>query len=147
MKFMETSGKLKGKDFQKGFTLIELLIVVNILAILVGAATIVASEYGSESRSMEISNVLPQIIRSQAFYRMKNNENYTADHNELKNHGVDLSEVTYFTYSTFPNKFSSYSVRAQATEWAAGGWALYNHRGDPIWSCDGVRIKRNWLPE
>ena len=137
---------MKHPNSEKGLTLLELLIVVNILAILVGAATIVASEYGLESRSMEIYKVLPQVIHSQAFYCMKNNSYYTADHNELEEYGVDLSEVKYFTYSIFPNEFGFFSVRADATEWAAGGWVLYNHRGDPTWSCDGALIQRNWLP-
>jgi prepilin-type N-terminal cleavage/methylation domain-containing protein len=138
---------MRQRKAQKGLTLVELLIVVNILAILIAAATIVVSEYGSESRSTEIYAVLPQIIRCQAFCYMKNNEYYTADHNELRNHGVDLSGAKYFTYSTFPNEVGFFSVRADATEWAAGGWALYNHRGDPTWSSDGVLIKRNWLPQ
>ncbi len=135
------------KISQKGLTLIELLIVVNILAILAAAGSIVASEYGSESRCMEIYNVLPQIIHSQAFYSMKNNDYYTAGHNELRNYGVDISGATYFTYSTSPNELGLFSVRADATEWAAGGWVLYNHRGDPVWSSDGVLIQRNWLPQ
>ncbi|NIS72179.1 MAG: prepilin-type N-terminal cleavage/methylation domain-containing protein [Proteobacteria bacterium] len=138
---------MKHKKSEKGLTLIELLIVVNILGILVSAGTIVVSEYGSESRCMEIYKVLPQIIHSQAFYYMKNNGYYAADHNELRSYGVDLSEVKYFTYRTFVDGSSSFSVRADATEWAAGGSAIYNHRGDPVWSSDGVLIKRNWLPE
>jgi len=138
---------MKHKRSEKGLTLIELLIVVNILAILVAAGTIVASEYGSESRSTEIYAVLPQIIRSQAFYYMKNNAYYAADHNELRSYGVGLSETKYFTYSTIPNGLGFFSVRADATEWAAGGWALYDHRGDPTWSSDGVLIARHWLPQ
>jgi prepilin-type N-terminal cleavage/methylation domain-containing protein len=135
------------KNYEKGFTLVELLVVVNIVAVLAGIATIVSSEYGSESRCLEIYKVLPQVIRSQGFYYMKDNEYYSAGHNELKHYGVDVSETKHFTYSTFANGFSSYSVRADATEWAAGGWVLYNHRGDPMWSCDGVEIKRDWLPQ
>ncbi|NIO06091.1 MAG: prepilin-type N-terminal cleavage/methylation domain-containing protein [Proteobacteria bacterium] len=138
---------MKNKRFEKGLTIIELLIVVNIVAILIGAGTIIASEYGSESRCMEIYSVLPQIIHSQAFHYMKNNAYYAADHNELRNYGVDLSETRYFTYSTIPNGLGLFSVRADATEWAAGGWALYDHRGDPRWSSDGVLIQRHWLTE
>jgi prepilin-type N-terminal cleavage/methylation domain-containing protein len=137
---------MKHKKSEKGLTLIELLIVVNILGILVSTGTIVVSEYGSESRCMEIYSLLPQIIRSQAFYSMKNNDCYTAGHNELQNYGVDISGARYFTYSTFPNELGFFSVKADATEWAAGGWVLYNHRGDPAWSSDGVLIQRNWLP-
>jgi prepilin-type N-terminal cleavage/methylation domain-containing protein len=138
---------MRQRKAQKGLTLVELLIVVNILAILIAAATIVVSEYGSESRCIEIFAVLPQVIHSQAFYYMKNNTYYTAAHNELRDYGVDLSGAKYFTYSTFPNELGFFSVRADATEWAAGGWALYNHRDDPAWSSDGVLIQRNWLPQ
>jgi len=135
------------KNSQKAFTLVELLVVVNIVAVLVGVGAIISSEYGSESRCIEIYKVLPQIIRSQAFYYMKNNEHYAADHNDLLDYGVDLSETKYFIYSTFPNEFSSFLVKADATAWAASGWAVYNYRGDPTWSCDGVLLKRSWLPE
>ena len=132
---------------EQGFTLVELLVVVSIVAILVGLAAIISTKYGSESRCAEVYNVLPQIIRSQASYYMKHNQYYAAHHNELKDYGVDLSEVKYFTYSAFPNELSSFSVRADATEWAAGGWVLYDHRGGLTWSCDGVLIQRDWLPE
>ncbi|MBW2059709.1 MAG: prepilin-type N-terminal cleavage/methylation domain-containing protein [Deltaproteobacteria bacterium] len=132
---------------QEGFTLVELLVVVNIVAILATVTTVIISNYGSESRCAEIYKILPQVIRSQAFYYMKNHRYYKADHNELKSYGVDISGTKYFTYSTFPNEFSSYAVRAEATGWASGGWVLYNYRGEPTWSCDGVLIKRDWLPE
>ena len=134
------------KNFQKGLTLVELLVVVNIIAVLVGLASIISSEYGRESRFVEIYAVLPQIIRSQAVYHMKHNSYYGANHHELRNYGVDVSEAEYFSYSTFP-KNSSFSARADATAWAAGGWVLYNHRGEPTWDCDGLLIQRNWLPE
>ena len=132
---------------QKGLTLIELLIVVNIVAVLVGVASITVSEHNDEARFMEVYNVLPQIIRSQKFHYMKHNQYYAANHNELEDHGVDLSEVRYFSYSTFPNEFEAFSVRADARAWAAGGWALCQHMGDSPWSCDGSLIRRNWLPE
>jgi prepilin-type N-terminal cleavage/methylation domain-containing protein len=132
---------------QKGFTLIELLVVVNLVAILAGGASILLSEYSDEARCLEIYCVFPQIIRSQKFYRMKHYGYYTANHNELRDYGVDVSEVEYFTYSTFPNEPDSFSIRADASAWAAGGWVLYNHMGDPSWSCDGALIKSNWLPE
>jgi prepilin-type N-terminal cleavage/methylation domain-containing protein len=135
------------KNRGKGFTLVEILVVVNIVAVLVGVATIISSEYGSESRCMEIYNVPPQMIRSQSFYYMNNNAYYNAGHDELEQYGVDVSETKYFSYSTFPNELSSFSVRADATEWAPGGWVLYDHRGDPTWSCDGVAIRRGWLPQ
>lgn len=93
---------------QKGLTLIELLIVVNIVAVLVGVASITLSEYSDEARCMEVYNVLPQIIRSQKFHYMKHNQYYAANHNELEDHGVDLSEVEYFSYSTFPNEFEAF---------------------------------------
>ena len=91
----------KAKNSQKGFTLIELMIVVNILAILIGAASVALSEYSYESRCLEVYNVFAQIIRSQAFHFMQYNQYYAANPNELKTHGVDLSEAVYFTYSTF----------------------------------------------
>jgi prepilin-type N-terminal cleavage/methylation domain-containing protein len=134
------------RDSQGGFTLVELLVVVNILAILFGVATIVSGEYGNEAKCMEIHNVLPQIIRAQAYYCMTHNGYFTAGHDELKNYGVDLAETRYFRYSTFTNDFSSFSVRAEATAWVEGGWVLYNQRGDPVWCCDGVQIQKSWLP-
>jgi Tfp pilus assembly protein PilE len=132
---------------QKGFTLIELLIIVNIVAVLVGVASIAMSEYSDEARCLEIYNVFPQIIRSQKFHRMKHTGYYAANGNELRDHGVDVSEVEYFTYSTLPNEPDSFSIRADAKAWAAGGWVLYNHLGDPTWSCDGLLIKTDWLPQ
>lgn len=131
----------------KGLTLVELLVAVNVLAILVGVASIFYSEFGDEARCTEIYTVFPQIIRSQGLYAMKYNQYYSAlDHNELQMHGVDLSEVQYFSYSTFPDD-SSFSIKAQATDWAPGGWVLYKMRGDPEWSSDNVLIKRHWLPD
>jgi prepilin-type N-terminal cleavage/methylation domain-containing protein len=135
------------RGYQKGFTLIELLIVVNIVAILVGVATVLFSEYGGESRCTEIYKIIPQLIRSQALHKIKHNKYFAADHENLKNHGVDVSEVRHFTYSTFPNEISGFSLRADATDWAAGGWVVYMHRGNPTWSCDDAMIRRNWLPE
>jgi prepilin-type N-terminal cleavage/methylation domain-containing protein len=130
----------------KGLTLIELLIVVNIIAILVGTASIALSEYSDEAKCLEFYNVFPQMIRSQKFHVMKYNQYYAANHNELKDQSVDLSEAGYFTYSTFPNEFGSFSARADARAWAAGGWVLYNDMGDPTWSSDGALIKKDWLP-
>ena len=86
------------KDLQRGLTLIELLVVVNIVAILTAVGSIVLSEYGDESKCQEIYNVLPQILRSQAFYFMQNNQYYAANQTDLKTHGVDLSGAEYFTY-------------------------------------------------
>ena len=83
----------------KGFTLIEMLIVVNIVAVLVGIATIISSEHSGESKCVEIYRVLPQIIRSQAFHYMSHQRYFAASHNELKDHGVDVSETGYFSYS------------------------------------------------
>lgn len=136
-----------GKISQKGLTLIELLIVVNIVAILVGTASIVQSEHSGEARCLEIYNVCAQIIRCQKFHVMKYNQYYAANHNELKDNGVDISEAVYFNYSTVPNEFGSFSVRADGTAWAAGGWVLYDHMGDPTWRCDGALVRRNWLPQ
>jgi len=134
------------KHSDKGFTLIELLIVINILAILAGAVSVYVSEYSDEARSLEVYNVFPQIIRSQKFYYMQHGQYYTADHDQLKDHGVDLSEVGYFSYSTFPGELFPFSIRADATEWAPGGWIQYDHQGDPTWCCDGVLMKSSWLP-
>jgi prepilin-type N-terminal cleavage/methylation domain-containing protein len=130
----------------KGFTLIEMLIVVNIVAILVGVATIISSEHSGESRCVEICRVLPQIIRSQALHYMNHQRYFAASHDELKDHGVDVSEAGYFSYSTLPSETSGFSVRADANGWAPGGWVVYDHGGDPAWSCDGVMIQRSWLP-
>ena len=135
------------KNLEKGLTLIELLVVVNIVAILAGAASVLLAEYSDEARALEVYNFFPQIIRSQKFYYIRHNQYYIANRGELKDHGVDVSESAYFTYSTFLIGFSSFSVRADATEWAAGGWVQYDHQGDPAWSCDGVLFKNSWLPE
>ena len=131
----------------KGFTLIELLVVVNIVAVLAGIASVVHSERTGEARCMELYTVLPQIMRSQSVHYLQHNQYYLADHDDLGSHGVDLSEAQAFRYSTFLNEFSSYSVRAEATSWAPGGWVVYHQRGEPRWNCDGTVIKRNWLPD
>jgi len=135
------------KDFHRGFTLVEVLVVVNILAILFGVATIVSGEYGGEARCMEVHQMLPQIIRAQAYYYMTHNAYFAAGHDELESYGVDVTEARYFTYSTFPNEFSSFAVRAEATVWADGGWVVYDQKGEPVWRCDGARIERSWLPD
>jgi Tfp pilus assembly protein PilE len=132
----------------RGFTLIELLVIVNIVAILFGVASAYYVEFGDEARYTEIYGVFPQIIRSQAFYALQYNGYYTAlNRDELKTHGVDVSDVYHFTYSTFPNDASSFSVRADATDWAFGGWVLFNMKETPQWSSDGTVIRREWLPE
>ncbi len=136
----------KAKNSQKGFTLIELMIVVNILAILIGAASVALSEYSYESRCLEVYNVFAQIIRSQAFHFMQHNQYYVANPSELKSHGVDLSEAVYFTYSTFIDENSTFCVRAEAKGWGSSGWILYKHKDNVPWQCDGVVIQRNWLP-
>jgi prepilin-type N-terminal cleavage/methylation domain-containing protein len=130
----------------KGFTLIEMLFVVNIVAILVGIAAIISSEHGSESRCVEIYRVLPQIIRSQSLHYMNHQSYFAASHDELEEHGVDVSETGHFSYSTLPDEVSSFLVRAETKGWAPGGWVVYTHKGDPTWSCDGVMIKTSWLP-
>jgi len=132
---------------QKGLTLIELLVVVNIVAILAGAVSVALSEYSDEARTMEVYKVFPQIMRSQKFYYIRYNQYYSANHGELKDRGVDVSETVYFNYSTFAGPVFPFSIRADATEWAAGGWVQYDHQGDPAWSCDGVLFKNSWLPE
>jgi prepilin-type N-terminal cleavage/methylation domain-containing protein len=132
----------------KGFTLIEILIVVNIVAILAGLASVLYVEFGNEARCAEVYGVFPRIIRSQGLYATQYNRYYTAlDHDAFRVRGVNLSETQYFTYSTFENEFSSFSIKADATDWAAGGWILYNMKGSPQWDSDGVMIKRDWLPE
>ena len=131
----------------RGLTLIELLVVVNILAILVGVTSILYSEYGNEARCTEIYPVFRHIIRSQGLYEIQYNQYYSAlNHDELRAYGVDLSEAEYFNYSTFPDD-SSFSIRADATDWALGGWVLFNMGVDPHWSADDVIIKTAWLPE
>jgi prepilin-type N-terminal cleavage/methylation domain-containing protein len=138
---------MKGKRHQKGLTLIELLIVINILAILAGTASIALSEYSDEARALEAYNLFPQIIRSQKFYVMKNDRYYSANHNELRDYGVDVSGVEYFTYSTFPDELGTFSIRADAGSWAAGGWVQFDQMAEPQWRSDGFLIKQNWLPE
>jgi len=131
----------------KGFTLIELLIVVNIVAILAGLASVLYLEFGNEARCAEVYGVFSRIIRSQGLHTTRYNRYYVAlDHDEFRAHGLDLSETEYFTYSTFENEFSSFSIKADATDWATGGWILFNMKGSPQWSADGVMIKREWLP-
>jgi len=133
---------------RRGVTLVELLLVVNIVAILVGVGSVFLSEYGDEAKCTEAFSVFPEIIRSQTFYELKHNGYYAAlDHDELRARGVDLRDVQYFNYSTFPNAFSSFSIRADATGWAPGGWILFDMKGDPVWSCDGVLVKNEWLPQ
>jgi prepilin-type N-terminal cleavage/methylation domain-containing protein len=132
---------------KRGFTLVELLMAVNIMAVLVGTAVVASSEYSDEARCLETYTVLAQIIRSQKFHYMKHDQYYTANHEELRGHGVDLTEVEHFTYSTLTNEPGAFSVRADARAWAAGGWVLYNHMADPRWDCDGISIKRAWLPD
>ena len=132
----------------QGFTLVELLIVVNIVAVLAGLASVIYSEFGNEARCAEVYGFFSQIIQTQGLHAIKYNRYYTAlTHDELRIHGVDLSEAEYFTYSTFENEFSSFSIRADATDWAAGGWVLFNMKGSPQWSSDGMLIKKDWLPE
>ncbi|NIS69342.1 MAG: hypothetical protein GTO12_10445 [Proteobacteria bacterium] len=140
------SDKIKRKNFQKGLMLLELLVVVNIVAILAGTASIVLAEYSSKSKCLEIYSVLPQILRSQTFHYMQHNQYYAATHTELKDYGVDLSETAYFTYSTFSDGDSPFVVRADGTGWALGGWVLYKHKGDDPWESDGSVIKKSWLP-
>jgi hypothetical protein len=122
------------------------MIVVNILAILIVAASVALSEYSYESRCLEVYNVFAQIIRSQAFHLMQYNQYYVANPNELKGHGVDLSEAVYFTYSTFIDENSIFCVRADTKGWGSGGWILYKHKDNVPWQCDEVVIQRNWLP-
>ncbi len=141
------SDGLKLMNHNKGLALIELLIVVNILAILSAAGSILYSEYSDEARLVEIYTLFPQIIRSQGLYATQYNRYYTAsNHDEFRAHGVDLSEVQYFSYSTFPDD-SSFSIRAEATDWAAGGWVLFSMKGSPQWSSDDVIIKSQGLPQ
>ena len=111
---------MKKRLRRKGFTLIELLVVVNIVAVLAGIASVVHSERTGEARCMELYTVLPQIMRSQSVHYLQHNQYYLADHNDFGSHGLDLSETQVFRYSSFPNEFSSYSVRAEATSWAPG---------------------------
>jgi prepilin-type N-terminal cleavage/methylation domain-containing protein len=137
---------MKRKRRNKGLTLVELLVVVNILAVLAGTASIALSEYGDEAKSLEVYNIFPQIIRSQKFYVMKNDRYYAANHNQFKNYGVDVSEAEYFSYSTFPDEVGTFSIRADAGPWAEGGWVQFDQMGDPPWRSDGVFIKQTWLP-
>lgn len=131
----------------RGFTLIELLIVMNIVAILMGLAVVYYAEFGNEARYSEIYGVFPRIIRSQKVYATEHGQYYTAlDHGEFLARGVDLSAARYFTYSTFPNEFGAFSIRADTTDWAPGGWVLFAMNGTPTWSSDGAIIKDDWLP-
>ena len=131
----------------KGLTLIELLIVVNIVGILLGAASIGLSGHSDEARSLEVYSVFPQVIRSQKVHFMRHNQYYGANHGEFRDYAVDVSEVQHFAYSTFSNESDSFSVRADAGAWAAGGWILYQHGDEPTWTCDGTVIKTDWLPD
>jgi prepilin-type N-terminal cleavage/methylation domain-containing protein len=131
----------------RGFTLIELLVVVNIVAVLAGMAVVLYAELGYEARCTEFYGVFSRIIRSQNLYVMEHHRHYTAlNQDQWEVHGVDLSDTQYFTYSTFPDESSSFSIRAEATDWAPGGWVLLRMRGDPQWNSDGEVIKRAWLP-
>lgn len=131
----------------KGLTLIELLVVINIVAILVGIGSVYYSEFGDEARCTEIYGVFPGIIRSQGLHAMQYNGYYTAlDHDELRGRGVNLSEARYFRYSTFPDESGSFTIHADATDWAPTGWVEFSMKGSPQWSSDDVLIKREWLP-
>jgi prepilin-type N-terminal cleavage/methylation domain-containing protein len=129
-----------------GFSLIELIVVVNLVAILAGIGAVTYSGRAEEARCIEIQSILPQIVYSQKFYFIRYKQYYAADHEDLRRRGVDLSDVRYFTYDTFPDKGGAFSVRAEATGWAPGGWVLYKHADDDPWQCDGVVIRRDWLP-
>jgi prepilin-type N-terminal cleavage/methylation domain-containing protein len=131
---------------QEGFSLIELVVVVNLVAILAGVAAASLSGQTEQARCLEIQSVLPQIVHSQKFYFIRYKQYYAADHEGLSNRGVDLSDVRYFTYETFPDEGGAFSVRAEATGWAAGGWVLYNYGDDDPWQCDGAVILRDWVP-
>jgi prepilin-type N-terminal cleavage/methylation domain-containing protein len=132
----------------KGLTLIELLVAVNVAAILAGVASVYYAEFGNEARYTEIYQVFPRIIRSQGIYAIQHDGYYTApDHDALRVRGIDLSEVQYFDYSTFHDEFSSFSIRAEAGDWAPGGWVLFNMKQNPQWTADGVMIRTEWLPE
>jgi prepilin-type N-terminal cleavage/methylation domain-containing protein len=135
------------KRVQKGFSLIELIVVVNLMAMLVGIAVAALSGYTEEARCSEIQSVLPQIVHSQKFHFIRYKQYYAADHEGLSRRGVDLSDVRYFTYATFPDEDGVFSVMAEATGWTPGGWVLYKHGDDDPWDCDGVVIQRRWLPD
>ncbi|NIO03585.1 MAG: hypothetical protein GTN74_02950 [Proteobacteria bacterium] len=130
----------------RGLALIELLILVNILAILSAVGSIFYSEYGDEARLVEIYALFPQIICSQGLSATQYNRYYTAsNHAEFRGHGVDLREIQYFSYSTFPDD-SSFSIRADAADWAEGGWVLFSMKASRKWNSDDIVIKRQWLP-
>jgi prepilin-type N-terminal cleavage/methylation domain-containing protein len=132
---------------QRGFTLVEIMIAVTLVAVLLGVATVALSGHSDEARCLEIQPVLSQMIHSQTFHFLRHNEYYSSsDHEELKDRGVDLSDVKYFTYATFPDEEGTFFVRAEATEWAPGGWVVYKHGHEDPWDYDGKVIKRNWLP-
>ncbi len=134
----------------RGLTLIELLVVVNIVAVLAGTGSILYSDYGSEAKCSEIYTTLPQIIRSQGIYLIQYNQYYTATQDQFQNHGVDLSGVQYFTYSTRPtDDSSSFVVQADATAWASGDQVIFEPKGNPRWKVGSGNkvIKIDWLPE
>ncbi len=138
------SWKMK-QNLRKGFTLVEIVVVMTVVCILAGIGSSTLLGHNDEARCTEIYSILPQIIQSEELFFLEYNRYYAADQENLRNHCVDVSGVEHFSYSTLLNDDSSYSVRAEATGWGQGGWALYSRKDDQ-WDCDGVVIKRRWLP-